>query len=150
MSDLLRLNPGLATPRIGEKLDLPCYPWGDPTRMQTYFGGDVAMGHFAGGNQQPGPEGLAGAAAAGAVVANVPGRPLPPGPGYQGSRGPGGQLVQPLYWFVDLLAPFQVGRGSTCMSGGKCVSVSCLRGCRGAEPAHVRSACTCHRCLACC
>ena len=108
VADLLLLNPGLATLRLGSQLDLPCYPWGDAARVPAYFGGDVAVGQFAGGNQRAGPEGLEGAAAAGAVLRNVPGSPQPERPGYQGSQGPGGQLVQPVYWFVDLLAPFQV------------------------------------------
>jgi hypothetical protein len=31
---------------------------------------------------------------------------------YYGNAGPGGAIVQPVYWFVDLLAPFHVSLGA--------------------------------------
>lgn len=64
---------------------------------------------FAGGHQLAGPEGLAGAAAAAAVVGTLQGDQAAGRGWYEGSMGPGGALVEPVFWFVDMQAPFEVG-----------------------------------------
>lgn len=112
IADILNLNPGLTGLGTGARPSLPCYPWFDERRHPRYYGGDMAFGQFAGGNQRLGARGLRGAAAAGQVVRQVPGRAAAVGaaaPTYSGSLAPdGGQVEEPVYFFVDLLAPFQV------------------------------------------
>lgn len=116
--DLVNLNPGAATLRPGAALTVPCYPGGPATRFD-YYGGSVAFGQFSGGNQQAGQGGnvtsdsLPGAMAAARVNGGIPNEFHWPSV-YVGSAAPAvngssnGQVSEPVYWFVDLLAPFQV------------------------------------------
>lgn len=114
MSDLLLLNPGLADMRTGARPALPCYPWAEPRLRPRYHGSDVALGQLAGGHQSAGLPRLAGAMAAARAVDGLPdGQQEPAGGGaYTGSlTADGGGVEQPVYFFVDTLAPFQVGGG---------------------------------------
>lgn len=116
MADLVRLNPKVAYSVPRDALALPCYPAaaggrapGQGLQELVHYGGDSATGKFAGGNQLPGPEGLAGAMAAARVVGRLPQLQSPEDAGaYSGSLGPGGAVVEPVFWFVDLGAKFSV------------------------------------------
>lgn len=108
LADLVNLNPGVSTSRAGDSIAVPCYPGVGSSDLFGYYGGDMAYGQFAGGNQLAGPEGLAGAAAAAAVVGTWPVDHSTGPEWYQGSLGAGGVLVEPIFWFVDMQAAFQV------------------------------------------
>lgn len=108
MYDLLTLNPGISGAQPGARPALPCYPLGPATEF-GYYGSDVAFGHFTGGNE----DGSAGAIGGAMAAARVNGALLNtynPRDMYRGSLANNSleSALQPTYWFVDLLAPFQV------------------------------------------
>lgn len=78
MCDLVALNPdGLAGLSPGATPALPCYSDSYNSMLDMaagYYGGDVAVGAFAGGNQAAldGLDGVAGAMAAHRVTASLP------------------------------------------------------------------------------
>ncbi|KAL4426099.1 hypothetical protein ABPG77_002685 [Micractinium sp. CCAP 211/92] len=116
-ADLLKLNPLSGAAKPGASLRLACYPAAEDTQTSLrlsprYFGGDVAYLRFAGGNQRPGLRGLAGAMAASGVNDHAPNQ-NDGDPPYTGSMGGQngtvrGELVQPVFLFVDLQSQFKV------------------------------------------
>ena len=139
MSDLLALNAGLAGMHTGARPALPCYPWDQPRLRARYYGSDVALGQLAGGHQRGGLPGVAGAMAAGRAAQLLPGDPSEAAPGagaYTGSLAADGRsLVQPVYWFVDLLATFQVSSFRASDGQAACSSRRGCRAGRGRPPA---------------
>ncbi len=93
-----------------------CAPLAAPPlgRASTTWSWPPATLQFAGGNQRPGLRGLAGAMAASGVNDHAPNQ-NDGDPPYTGSMGGQngtvrGELVQPVFLFVDLQSQFQVGR----------------------------------------
>ncbi|KAL6780840.1 hypothetical protein ACKKBG_A08650 [Auxenochlorella protothecoides x Auxenochlorella symbiontica] len=108
LTDVIALNPGLKN-LPGVAVTLPCYQ--TPYRGDTLIGGsDAGYGQFAGGNQVLAvyPD---GPALAGAVTMHTPGSGYTAHvtPGYAGSTSwLTEELVEPVYWFVDLTTPLSV------------------------------------------
>ena len=130
LADLLVYNPGLSTQNAkpGTQLALPCYPsWLEPTT----FGSDAAHAQFAGGNQRS-VVGTVGAELAGGVVGSnglnnsaiyyegIADWEWGVGDGGSGGIGMEAFLVEPVYWFVTLGAPFTVSAVS--IKAGKAMS----------------------------
>ena len=103
LADLMANNPGLSPAEIkpGTQLALPCYP--DGVGSPQWFGSDVGVGMFAGGNEH-GINGVIEAELAGQVVSY---NGLGNGVYYDGAY----DTVlpeEPVYWFVKMDATFTV------------------------------------------
>lgn len=111
ISDLLVLNPNASELHNGSAFTVPCYP-DSPLARFGYYGGSVAFGQFSGGNQRLGSEGLPGAMAAARINGGLPNQFHVPsvytGSAAAGPFGSASRVLEPVYWFVDLLAPFHV------------------------------------------
>ncbi|KAL4458769.1 hypothetical protein ABPG75_013634 [Micractinium tetrahymenae] len=111
ISDLVALNPNASQLRHSSNFSVPCYP-DDPLARFGYYGGSVAFGQFSGGNQKLGSEGLPGAMAAARINGGLPNQFHVPsvytGSMWAGGNGSAARVLEPVYWFVDLLAPFHV------------------------------------------